>query len=156
MNQFADFVLTFTFEETFETPCVSRASAMARPTLRAESAEPSRVTSPSLAFTSIIAFEVSASACSLPLTIVSTTESSVLPVGAPTIESLVRTIATPRSRSAWISASPSRHSVMRVLTSVPLVADAMSVVLRLVSVEAVAPVLLVDSLVAPTVLLLLG
>jgi hypothetical protein len=43
--------------------------------------------------------EVSLSAWSLPLTMVSITSSSEAPVGAPTTLSLVRTIATPRSRS---------------------------------------------------------
>ena len=124
---------------------------MARPTTLALSAEPSSEISPFLAFTSIIAFEVSASACSLPLTIVSMTESSELPVGAPMTVSFVRTIATPLSRSAWISESLKRHSVMRVVMSAPVVAAAMSVELRDDSV--VAPVLLWDVLVAPIVLL---
>jgi hypothetical protein len=146
------FAFTFTSDETFVTPCVSRASAMARPTWPAESAEPFRVTSPLLAETSIIAFDVSESAWSLPFTIVSITLSSVLPVGAPTTLSLVRTIATPRSRSAWSSVSPSRHSVMRVLMSVPVVAAAMSVELLLVPLIEVAPVWLVEPLVAPIVL----
>jgi hypothetical protein len=85
------------------------------------------------------------------LIIVLMTSSSVAPVGAPTTESFVRTIVTPLSRSAWSSVGPRRHSVMRVETSAPVVAEAMSVVLRVVSVEAVAPVLLVEPVAAPAV-----
>jgi hypothetical protein len=40
---------------------------------------------------------------------------------------------------------------MRVETSAPVVAEAMSVVLRVASVEAVAPVLLVEPVAAPAV-----
>lgn len=55
------------------------------------------------------------------------TESSVLPVGAPTTLSFVRTIVVPLSRSAWISVGPRRHSLMRVVTSVFVEFDARSV-----------------------------
>lgn len=145
---------TFTSEETFVTPCVSRARAIARPTWPAESAEPLRVTSPLLDSTSIMALAVSLSAWSLPLTIVLTTSSSVAPVGAPTTLSLVRTIVTPRSRSVWISVGLSRHSVIRVVISVVAVADAVSVLLRLELgsvVDAVAPVVLLELGLAPAV-----
>lgn len=52
-----------------------------------------------------------------------------------------------------MSVSASRHSVRRVVTSAPTVAAATSEVLRLASVDVVAPVLLVESLVAPIVAL---
>lgn len=91
--------LTLISDETFETPCVSRASAMARPTILALAAEPLRVTSPLFASTSINEVPTSWSACSLPLTMVSMTASSVLPVGAPTMLSFVRTTAVPASMS---------------------------------------------------------
>jgi hypothetical protein len=136
---------TLMSEDTFVTPCVSRASAMARPTISALSAEPLSVTSPLLASTSIEALETSLSACSLPLTIVSITSSSEAPVGAPTALSFVRTIVTPRSRSAWSSAEPSRHSVIRDETSVEVLLAAMSLeVLLEVESEPVAPVELVE------------
>lgn len=54
--------------------------------------------------------------------------------------SFVRTIVTPRSRSAWISVGPRRHSVRRVVTSVDVEAEAMSVEVLLVA----APVVLVE------------
>jgi len=111
---------TFSSELTFVTPEVLRESAMARPIWSADFALPFRVTSPLCASTSIcdaIAAR-SESACSLPLIIVTRTESSVLPVGAPTTVSLVRTIVTPRSRSDWMSAAARCSSVMRVLMSV--------------------------------------
>lgn len=91
---------TFTSDDTLVTPWVSRASAMARPTRSALSAEPFNVTSPLLASTSIEALETSLSACSLPLTIVLMTSSSEAPVGAPATLSFDRTIVTPRSKSA--------------------------------------------------------
>lgn len=118
---------------------------MARPTWSALSAEPLSETSPLLASTSIIAVATLSSDCSLPFTMFSRTESSVEPVGAPTALSFVRTIATPRSRSAWISAGESRHSVIRTVTSpaaAPVVAEAMSLELRLVSVEPLVVLLL--------------
>lgn len=93
-------LLTLTSEETLVTPCVSSARAIARPTISALSAEPLSMTSPLLASTSIEAFETWLSAWSLPFTIVSMTSSSEAPVGAPTTLSFVRTIVTPRSRSA--------------------------------------------------------
>lgn len=137
--------LTLMSDDTFVTPWVSRASAMARPTMSALSAEPLRVTSPLLASTSIEALETSLSACSLPLTIVSITSSSEAPVGAPTALSFVRTIVTPRSRSAWSSAEPRRHSVIRDETSVEVLLAAMSLeVLLEVESEPVAPVELVE------------
>jgi len=109
---------------------------MARPICAALPAEPVSVTSPDLLCASILAAETSASACSLPLIMVPMTESSAAPVGAPTMLSLVRTIVTDRSRSAWSSAGESRHSVMRVVISAvplaPVVAAAISEVLRLV------------------------
>jgi hypothetical protein len=58
----------------------------------------------------------------------------------------VRTIVTPRSRSLWRSDADRRHSVTRLLTS------ALPVAVELVSVDVVAPVVLVDPLVAPIVL----
>jgi hypothetical protein len=61
------------------------------------------------------------SAWSLPLIMVTSTESSVLPVGAPTTESCVRTIVTPLSRSAWMSEPERRSSVILLLIS-PLAA----------------------------------
>jgi hypothetical protein len=92
-----------------------------------------------LASTSIraAAEETWLSAWSFPFTIVMSTASSVLPVGAPTPTSRVRTIATSRSRSAWISAGARRHSVMCV-SIVPVVeAEAMlaEAVLSVVAVE---------------------
>src|SRR5688500_10164265 len=136
-------------DETLVTPSVLRASAIACPMSFALSAEPFSITSPFLASTSMLALEASLSACSLPLTMVLITSSSVEPVGAPTTESLVRTMVTPRSRSAWISDAPSRHSVIRLARSALVLAA------LLVSVEAVAPVVLVELLVAPIVLVLL-
>lgn len=70
----------------------------------------------------MFAFASWLSAWSLPFTIVFKTVSSVLPVGAPALDSLVRTIAVPLSRSLLISDGLKRHSVMRVETSVLLVA----------------------------------
>jgi len=52
-----------------------------------------------------------------------------------------------------MSVEPKRHSVMREDTSEPVVLDARSLELRLVSVDVEAPVVLVDALVAPIVLL---
>jgi hypothetical protein len=136
---------TLMSDETLVTPCVSSASAIARPTISALSAVPFSVTSPLLASTSIEAFETSLSAWSLPLTIVSITSSSEAPVGAPTALSFERTIVTPRSRSAWSSAEPRRHSVMRDDTSVDVLLAVMSLeVLPEVENEPVAPVVLVE------------
>jgi hypothetical protein len=86
---------------------------------------------------------------------VSMTESSVEPVGAPTMLSLVRTMVTPRSRSVWISAGERRHSVMRVVTSVFALAEAMSVELVPVVLLPLAPVavLVSEALPEPVVLL---
>jgi len=111
--------LSFNSELTFVTPSVLSVSAIARPIWSAEAMLPLRVTSPLCASTSILEAEAESwlSAWSLPLTIVLMTESSVLPVGAPTTLSLVRTIVVPRSRSDWISVGPRRHSVMRVVMS---------------------------------------
>jgi hypothetical protein len=83
------------------------------------------------------------------LTIVSMIESSVEPVGAPTMLSLVRTMVTPRSRSVWISAGERRHSVMRVVTSVFALAEAMSVELVPVVLLPLAPVAVLVSEVLP-------
>jgi hypothetical protein len=121
---------------------------MARPSAAAESAVPLSMTSPFLASTSKVALAVSLSAWILPFTIVSITSSSVEPVGAPTTVSFVRTIVTPRSRSDCSSVGPNRHSVMRVVMSV-----LEAVAVRPVSVAVVAPVVLVEPLVAPIVLL---
>lgn len=107
---------------------------MALPMMAALPAEPLRVTSPSLASTLIEEDESSLSAWNLPFTIATRIASSLAPVGAPTRLSLLRTIVTERSRSAWISLPERRHSVMRVLRSlwllVPVVAAAISVELR--------------------------
>lgn len=113
-------LLAFTLisEETFVTPCVSSASAMAWLTWVAFSAEPLRETSPFCADTSIIAVADSESDWSFCLTVDSIVESSVAPVGAPTAASLVRTIVTPLSRSAWSALGSRRHSEMRVEISV--------------------------------------
>lgn len=70
------------------------------------------------------------SACSLPVTMVFRTVSSVLPVGEPAVDSLVRTIATPLSRSLLSSDGLRRHSVIRVETS-PLI-EALLLALELV------------------------
>jgi hypothetical protein len=78
------------------------------------------------------------------------TSSSVDPVGAPTTVSFVRTIVTPRSKSLCSSEGESRHSVIRVVISV------LELAVALVSVEEVAPVVLVEPLVAPMVLEELG
>jgi hypothetical protein len=106
------------------------------------------MTSPFLASTSIIAFDDSLSAWSLPFTIVFSISSSVEPVGAPTPASLVRTIVTPWSRSRCNSPLLRRHSEMRLVMSMLPVAPG------LVLNAPVAPVVLVDELVAPMVLLL--
>lgn len=80
----------------------------------------------------------------MPFTIVSRTESSVEPVGAPTTLSLVRTMVAERSRSAWSSADPRRHSVSRLaISEAPVVAAAISVTLRLV--VSIAPAALVPT-----------
>jgi hypothetical protein len=140
---------TFSSELTFVTPAVLSESAIARPIWSADFALPFSVTSPLCASTSIEdAIEASwLSACSLPLIIVMRTESSVLPVGAPTTLSFVRTIVTPRSRSAWMSDGETRNCVICVEMS-PLVAVAVSEVDRVESaatlpVELVLPVALV-------------
>jgi len=143
-----EFAPTLMSDETLVTPCVSSASAIARPTVAAESALPFNITSPFLASTSKEAFAVWLSACSLPLTMVLMTASSVEPVGAPTTLSLVRTIVTPRSRSDWISVVLRRHSVMRDEMSELVLLE-----LLLLSDELPAPVELLDPAVAPIVLL---
>ncbi len=104
---------TLMSEVTLVTPWVSRAMAMARPTASGLSAEPLSMTSPLLASAWMLALDSSLSACSLPVTIVFNTVSSVLPVGAPATDSLVRTIATPLPRSALSSEGLRRHSVIR-------------------------------------------
>lgn len=109
---------------------------MARPTMSALSAEPLRVTSPFSASTSMDALDTSLSAFSLPLIMVSITSSSDEPVGAPTTLSLVRTMVTPRSRSACNSVEPRRHSVIREETSLEVLLDAAR--------EPDAPVVLVE------------
>jgi len=111
--------VSFNSELTFVTPSVLSVSAIARPIWSAEAMLPLRVTSPLCASTSILEAEAESwlSAWSLPFTIVLMTESSVLPVGAPTTLSLVRTIVVPRSRSAWISVGARRHSVICVVMS---------------------------------------
>lgn len=113
------FESSFNCELTFVTPSVLSARAIARPTWSAEAAVPFNVTSPLCACTSIFDAEAESwlSAWSLPLTIVTMTESSVLPVGAPTMLSFVRTIVVPLLRSVWISAGARRHSVMCVVMS---------------------------------------
>lgn len=95
-------VESFSSEVTFVTPSVLSASAIARPTWSADCTLPLRVTSPLCAPTSMsdAAAESCASAWMRPLTIVFTTASSELPVGAPTTLSFVRTIAVPLSMSA--------------------------------------------------------
>ncbi len=95
------FASSFNCELTFVTPSVLRASAIARPTWSADAAVPFSVTSPLCASTSIFAAaeESWLSAWSLPLTIVTRSESSVWPVGAPTTLSFVRTIVVPLVRS---------------------------------------------------------
>ncbi len=147
-------LLTFTSEETFVTPWVSSASAMARPTISALSALPFRVTSPFFASTSMEAFETWLSAWSFPFTMVLITSSSVAPVGAPTTLSFVRTMVVPLSRSDCSSLAPKRHSVIREDTSVLAEAELLEDGLLLVLSEPLAPVVLEDPLVAPMVLLL--
>jgi len=70
------------------------------------------------ACTSMFSEERSLSACSLFFTIVTMTESSIEPVGAPAGSSRVRTIVVPRSMSAWRSVGARRHSLMWLVTSV--------------------------------------
>jgi len=112
---------------------------MARPTTSGLSAEPLSVTAPFLASAWMLALARSLSACSLPVTIVFTTVSSVLPVGAPAEDSFVRTIATPLSRSLLSSEGLRRHSVMRAEISL-LEPVLLALVERLVSVvELVVP-----------------
>lgn len=108
-------------ELTFVTPSVSKAKAIARPIWLADCAEPLRVTSPLCAWTSMFKDDSSLSAWSLFFTRVMMTESSILPVGAPAPTSLVRTMVTPRSISAWRSVGARRHSVMCAVLCVPLV-----------------------------------
>lgn len=72
----------------------------------------------------MLAFASWLSAWSLPFTIVFRTVSSVLPVGAPAEDSLVRTMAVPLSRSLLSSDGLRRHSVMRVEMSVLLDVEA--------------------------------
>ena len=74
-------------------------------------------------------------------------------MGAPTTVSLVRTIVTPRSRSAWSSVAPRRHSVIRLEMSELDARSAFEELELLRSVEVFAPVALVELLVAPMVLL---
>jgi hypothetical protein len=134
---------TFNSELTFVTPAVLSESAIARPIWSADFALPFSVTSPLCASTSIEdAIEASwLSAWSLPLIMVTRTESSVLPVGAPTTVSFVRTIVTPRSRSAWMSEAATRNCVICAEMS-PLVAVVVPLVERLES-AATLPVALV-------------
>src|SRR4051812_31164894 len=79
------------------------------------------------------------------------TSSSVEPVGAPTTESFVRTMVTPRSRSDWMSVVDRCHSVIRDDTSAVAVVLVEAVELRPVSREPVAAVVLVDPVAAPIV-----
>ncbi len=128
-------------ELTFVTPSVSRASAMARPIWAADCAVPFRVTSPLCACTSRLSKDSSLSACSLFFTMVTTTESSIEPVGAPAGSSRVRTIVVEWSRSDWMSAGARRHSLIRAEAScVLLLFEATAVVLVLAE-----PVALVEA-----------
>lgn len=129
---------TLISEVTLVTPWVSRASAMARPTASGWSTEPVRVTSPLLASAWMLALVSWLSACILPVTMVFKTVSSVVPVGEPAVDSLVRTIATPLSRSLLSSDGLRRHSVMRAEIS-PLAMALLAAVDVASVVELVAP-----------------